>query len=176
LSEDDKSKVAPSPKRDNWLAMKSGTPIRKQDNEKDDRYRKLIERDNKIIQEFKYKSDEALYDKDDYATFNERDKKPMAERQIKSPMKEDNYKYTPTRPKYDKENRDYKEDPYLSFVQKSIKKYDYGSMPHYEDEWKKPKEKSYARKADYARTRNTPDVQKSYTVQSFTPQKPRLES
>jgi hypothetical protein len=63
----------------------------------------------------------------------------------------------------DKENI---QDPYLNFVHNSIKKYDFGGVLPHEDDSKKPDNRSPAPTVDYKRTSYTPDVLKTYKIES----------
>lgn len=114
------------------------------------------------------------------------ERKPFTEKQATTPKREDNYnRYTPKQssttpnrednysrytpkydyPKYDKENRE--KDPYVSFVEKSMKKYDYGKLPHENERDYKPLQEdlSPAPKVDYKRTSYTPENFYTYGIE-----------
>ena len=172
LTEDEKSKTPEPPKRDQWLSMKNDASMSnsKLDDDKEERYNKLIEKDKKIIREFQNKSDKALYDQNDYSTFM-KDKTPLREQNdnLYTPTREKigNYKYT-VKDINDKENIDKGEDPYLSFVGKSASKYDFNRLPH-QDEFQKPLDRSPAGTVDYKRTSYTPDALRTYGVVEENP-------
>jgi hypothetical protein len=163
LTEEERSsRTPPPPKKDNWLSMRDGAQISKYDaGNKEDRYARLIEKDKKIIEEFQKKTDRALYDSTEFTTFMRRESKigftPKREEDV------DRYsKYSAPRPNADKENV---QDPYLSFVGKSMKKYDFSGILAHEDDSKRPEDRSPAPVVDYKRTSYTPDALRSYNIE-----------
>ena len=78
MTEEERSKTPPPPKRDNWLSMKKGGTVKRYDDDQEAKYNQLIEKDKKIIKDFQYQADKALYDQNDYTTFM-KNREPLSE-------------------------------------------------------------------------------------------------
>lgn len=79
ITEDERSKTPPPPMK-NWLSMKKETNYNKYENEQEDKYQKLLEKDKEIIRKFENQTSKALYDQADYTTFM-KDREPLGENQ-----------------------------------------------------------------------------------------------